>query len=127
MSAQDDDADDDSATISLTGSGFESGSVEVTVSDDDGTSGLNLSALWPEGERGAAGRVVVRLDDRAANDKLITLMPSALMPDGGDDGMTSGDSSLHSVQSEHHHPDRSNHDGSDYQLDHRRRHPTASA
>ncbi len=51
---QDDDADDDSATISLTGDGVESGSVEVTVTDDDGTSGFNLSALWPEKGQGSA-------------------------------------------------------------------------
>ncbi len=64
--AQDDDDVDDSATINLTGDGLVSTSVNVSVADDDGTSGLNLSALWPAEGRGAAGR---RLDRRRPEDQ----------------------------------------------------------
>ncbi|MBF2755678.1 MAG: hypothetical protein ISN29_10550, partial [Gammaproteobacteria bacterium AqS3] len=141
----DDDADDDSATISLTGSGFESGSVEVTVTDDDGTSGFNLSALWPAEGRGAAGWFAVELGDadRLANDKLTVLAPGALMPDGDDvmsevlqfsDGGVSvafGDSDVHSIQlgrpEDQPHRLSRDHHVNNLGIDHRRRQPATSA
>ncbi|MBF2755724.1 MAG: hypothetical protein ISN29_10785 [Gammaproteobacteria bacterium AqS3] len=59
--AQDDDSTDDTANVNLSGEKIVPDTVEVTVNDDDGGAGLNLSAIAPEKAGDGAGRFAVQL------------------------------------------------------------------
>ncbi|MBF2754991.1 MAG: hypothetical protein ISN29_07005, partial [Gammaproteobacteria bacterium AqS3] len=71
--ADDSDKADDTATVSLTGDGITSGSVSVTVDDDDDSSvGLTLSALEAVTE-GGSKTFTVKLAAQPGNARRITL------------------------------------------------------
>ncbi|MBF2754646.1 MAG: hypothetical protein ISN29_05230, partial [Gammaproteobacteria bacterium AqS3] len=75
--SQDDDAADDSATVSLTAAGGEydglTGSVSIAVTDDD-TAALTLSASSLSLNEGASGTFTVVLDTRPSADVTVSLV-----------------------------------------------------
>ncbi|MBF2755679.1 MAG: hypothetical protein ISN29_10555, partial [Gammaproteobacteria bacterium AqS3] len=69
--ARDADKTDDKETISLTGAGIITGTVDVTVLDDD--IGLTLSSSSLVMEEGGAGTFTVQLDTRPEKDRTVSL------------------------------------------------------